>query len=368
MKETHKSVSSGIGRRRFITTALGATAVAGFPSILRGAKQFEGKTLRVLTWSDATGQAAINNIVTPFMAETGCKVLSELVGGTSGMVAKVKASAAKPQYDLVILSAVGAFELARAGVLQKPNTDMLPNMSDVVPHMRLGADDHAVGYLLWCNGLLYNTQVLSTRPDSFMEMWNDEHSGKLVMPPPTTGSAMAFVALSARMAGGDERNVEPGFQMLEKLKDRVLLLGNNPAQLSELVRTGSITVGAPFSPNMFADFLRKPEFNVSINLGCKEGFFYDLQYMIVPKDHPGDDDAVHALLNHALDPQVQGRMAEAVNYGPINEKAVLSEAARSAPYIADPSRVAESGIDLDREYMSTVRQGWTQRYTEIFSG
>src|SRR5690348_5277163 len=112
-------------RRRFLagTAAVAAAAAPGMPWVKRALadQEFAGKEIRVLTWSDPTGQAAVKNILKPFMAQTGAKIIPHLTGATSQMVAKIKASAARPQHDLVILSGVGAVQLARTGLLEKPD-------------------------------------------------------------------------------------------------------------------------------------------------------------------------------------------------------------------------------------------------------
>src|SRR5215471_137918 len=95
-----------VRRRTFLKAAACAGAVSALPMPwVRGAQaqQFAGKELRVLTWSDPTGRAAVRNILQPFEAETGAKVIADLTGTTSEMIAKIKASASRPQYDLVIL-------------------------------------------------------------------------------------------------------------------------------------------------------------------------------------------------------------------------------------------------------------------------
>ena len=178
---------------------------------------------------------------------------------------------------------------------------------------------------------------------------------------------MNLTVMAAKMAGGDERNPEPGFQLLSKLKGRVLLLEGNPARVVDLIRTGAVHLWGPTSPMMMTAFMSKPEYKTSLTLNCDEGFFYDLQVMVIPKSHPGDDDAAHAFINYALDPKVQGRMAEDVYYGVINRDAVLSEKLRQSPFILSPARIKEKGITLDIDYLATVRQEWIRRVKEIFA-
>ena len=95
--------------------------------------------------------------------------------------------------------------------------------------------------------------------------------------------------------------------------------------------------------------------------------FYDLQLMVVPKGHPGDSDLIHGFINFALSPTVQGKMAEAVWYGPINRDVVLPPAAKENPIIVSPDAAEQRGINVDKGYIATVRQEWIWRYSEIFA-
>jgi putative spermidine/putrescine transport system substrate-binding protein len=84
----------------------------------------------------------------------------------------------------------------------------------------------------------------------------------------------------------------------------------------------------------------------------------------VPNGHPGDAGVVNAFLNHALDPEVQGKMAEAVWYGPINQDAALPESAKKSPFIPSPQVIRDRANRVDSAYLATVRDKWIERYTE----
>ena len=116
-------------------------------------------------------------------------------------------------------------------------------------------------------------------------------------------------------------------------------------------------------PLELSGFIPNPEYQVSGTYDLEEGFFVDLQYMVVPKGHPGETEVIAALINHALDANVQGKMAEEVWYGPINEQAVLSEKAASSPYIPSPAVIKNRTIKVDAAHLASVREDWIKRYT-----
>lgn len=365
-----QTLRRGFSRRQVLGVAASAAAAAMTPKALRAqdGPRFDGKSLRVLTWADATGQAAVRHILRPFEAAAGARIIPDLTGATSEMVAKIKASAARPQYDLVILSGFGAHELASAGLLVKPDVARIPNLEQVLPDYRTGADGFGVGYFLWSDGLAFNTRKFETPPTSYEALWDDRSTGRIFVPPPNTLMAMELVIAAARLAGGDQFSPDAGFELLARLKDRVLTISSNAGQIAELFRADSLDVGAVYSPLEIASFIKQPEYNVSGTYDLAEGFFVDLQFMVTPKDHPGDSDAVHGLLNFALSPDVQAAMAEEVWYGPINRDAKLSDAALASPYIASPEVIAAKAIKVDTDHLAGVRADWTKRYTDILAG
>jgi putative spermidine/putrescine transport system substrate-binding protein len=364
-----KALKKTISRRLFIGSAAATAYAMSAPWVRRAsAASFAGKEIRVLTWSDPTGQAAVRNILKTFEAQTGAKVIADLTATTSDMIAKIKASASRPQFDLVILSGFGAFTLADAGLLEKPDLAAIPNSADVSPDYQTGAKGHALGYFLWSDGLVYNTKAYPAAPKSHKVLWDAENKGKIILPPPENLAALELVIVAARMAGGDEKNPDKGFELLAKLRDQVLAISQNASQIADLFRSNAAAGAAVYSPLVFADFIPKPEYNMSGTYDLEEGFFVDLQYMVSPKGHPGDSEVINALMNHALDPAVQGKMAEEVWYGPINQKAVLSEKAKASPYVPSPEVIKNKTVRVDADFLASVREDWTRRYNEALIG
>ena len=356
-------------RRSLLKTSAGAAAALAAPSILSaGDMKFAGKEVRLLTWSDNTGLAVLENIAKPFEEMTGAKVIADRTGSTSEMVAKLRAAGDKPQYDIITLAGVGAVELAADGLLSQPDLNQLPNLADVDPRFRTGADGHGIGYLLWTGGLIYNTKTFKEPPKSYAEMWDAAHSGRLFLPPSTWTDALDTIYATGRMMGGDGTNAEAAFAKLADLRQNLLTFGENPAQLSELFRSDALDIGGVYAPAFFADELANPEkSNMGATYDVEEGFFADLMYTIMPKSKPGADDVVHAFMNYTLDPKVQGVMAEAVLNGPINQKAEMSEAAKASPFIVKPEQLNEKAIVHDKSFIAYVREQWITQYQQTLS-
>jgi putative spermidine/putrescine transport system substrate-binding protein len=355
--------------RRHVLKALGGAALASVvsaPYIARAdAKKFSGKTLRLLTWSDDTGLAALRNIAATFEAATGAKVIADRADGTSGMVAKLKAAGDKPQYDVITLAGVGASSLADAGLLAKPDTSLLPNLKDVPEQYRTGANGFGVGYLLWTDGLIYNTDTFKAAPTSYEVLWDPKYAGRIFLPPPEWVESVDLAIIAAKLAGGSQQNIDPGFKKLAQLKDSVMMLGENPNQVADLFRTGSLDIGGIYSPAFFPEAIRNPQYKMGVTYKMKEGFAAQLMFTVIPKAHPADSDLVHAFINHSLDAQVQGKMAADVLNGPVNARAVIPAA--SAALVPSGKEIAEKSVMHDDQALAKVHDAWIKRYTEIFA-
>lgn len=357
------------GRRQVIKTIGTAIAASTLPmpfiNVKAAEQNFSGKTLRLLTWSDDTGAAAMRNIAATFTAKTGAKVIADRADGTSGMVAKVKAAGERPTYDVITLAGVGAAGLGDAGLLIKPDLNRLPNLKDVAEQYRTGANGFGVGYLLWSDGLIYNTATVKTPPSSYEALWDPKYAGRIFLPPPEWAEAVDLAIIAAKMSGGSQQNIDPGFKKLAQLKDHVMTLGENPNQIADLFRTGSLDMGGIYSPAFFPDQIRKPEYKMGVTYGMKEGFATQLMFTVIPKAHPADLDLIHAFINHSLDAGVQGRMAADVLNGPVNSKAQIP--AESRAFVPSPQQIADKAILHDDKALAVVQPAWIKRYTEIFA-
>lgn len=356
-------------RRRLLKTGAGTAALLAAPSILRaGDMTFAGKEVRLLTWSDNTGLAILENIAKPFEEATGARVIADRTGSTSEMVAKLRATGDRAQYDVITLAGVGAVELAGDGLLARPDLNQLPNLADVDPRFRTGADGHGIGYLLWTGGLIYNTRTFPEPPTTYAEMWDSAHAGRLFLPPATWTDALDTIYATGKLLGGDGSNADAAFARLADLRPNILTFGENPAQLSELFRSDALDIGGVYAPAFFADELANPgASNMGATYDVQEGFFADLMYTIMPRSRPGADDVVHAFINYTLDPAVQGVMAEAVLNGPVNQKAEMSEAARASPFIVKPEQLSDKAIVHDKSFIADVRETWITRYQQTLS-
>lgn len=357
-----------LSRRKLLA---GAGTLLAAPSVIRAsdawAQQFSGKTIRILTFSNVAGQLVVDHIAKPFEAATGARVIADLSPSTADMVSKVKASAANQQYDVVVLAGVGGRELVDGGLAEAPDPSKIPNLQKVVPDLREALDGQGLHFLLNPEGLVYNSQTFQTAPDSFEVLWDEAHADRVVLPPASWIQAMFLTVLANRLAGGADDDADKGFAKLAELQDRYLMLGENPPQVAEAIRGNAADVGGVLPALYFANFLFNPDYHLKATVRLKEGFFFQPQYLVALKGHPGDSDVIHAFLNQALDTEAQTRASEGQFAGAINMEVEVPQDKLALDFVLTPEAIREQGIRVDEKFLASVRADWTARYSEIFS-
>ena len=115
-------------RRDILKTAAagGAAMAVGFPAVVRGAKEYEGRTVSVFTYAGPF-EASIRKFLIPaFEKRTGARVKLDV--GWWDMLPKLKASPkGKPVYDTVITDPTQGFPSIKEGLFQKYDRANVPN-------------------------------------------------------------------------------------------------------------------------------------------------------------------------------------------------------------------------------------------------
>jgi len=89
----------------------------------------------------------------------------------------------------------------RCRTVGKPDLNRIPNLVDVPEKYRTGANGHGIGYLLWCNSLVYSTRTQKEAPDSYAALWDADLAPSIFLPPPNWTEAMDLIIIAAKLAG-----------------------------------------------------------------------------------------------------------------------------------------------------------------------
>lgn len=179
-----------------------------------------GRTLVVGIWGGPQEEIVREHVIKEFTEKTGAEV--ELVlGGSSDRYARIYAELDAPTMDIVYLSIAQIQQASADGMVLPANPAGVPEFNNLYPQAQ-NYGGYGVAFL--SIGLMVNTEYVDEMPTSWLDLWKPEYAGKVApfVFPGTQGTA--FLVMAARVHGGDESNIEPGFEALKALKPYPMIL------------------------------------------------------------------------------------------------------------------------------------------------
>lgn len=164
-------------------------SLSGIPGAVPGGEAYSGPVgkgegqLNVLAWpgyvEDGSNNPAVD-WVTDFETSTGCKVNVQTVGNSDEAVALMQAGG----WDVVSASGDATLRLINADLIQPLNVDLTPNYADIVPDLKgksfntVNGVPYGVPQGRGANVLMWNTQKVSDRPDSWSVVFDEDSPNK----------------------------------------------------------------------------------------------------------------------------------------------------------------------------------------------
>src|SRR5262249_48799487 len=147
------------------------------------------------------------------------------------LVARTKAAASgRPPVDVALVDD-GPFLLAiKEDVFQRLPMDRIPNAKRIYAKYR---PKEPFGVPIGASqiGIAYNAKKLKTRPVSWADLWNPEYKGRLGLSTPASTLGTVTLLSFASLKGGNEGNIEPGFEAVKSLLPSVSSIQAVPANL-----------------------------------------------------------------------------------------------------------------------------------------
>ena len=108
-------------------------------------------------------------------------------------------------------------------------------------------DDKAVAVGQTGTGFMVNTKVFKDKGWAIPTSWNDLKDPKfkkqLVIPPINNTYGLYTLMMYARMNGGGEKNIEPGFKVMKAdINPNVLVYEPSPGKMTELFQSGQANI------------------------------------------------------------------------------------------------------------------------------
>ena len=118
-----------------------------------------------------------------FTAETGIEVVHDYFNSEQEMLTKLRT--APGTYDVVLINNIYVMDAANEGLIQPIDTGVISNFQDLSPPLRdsdrfvRGGQYFAIAWVWGVTSFAYNTERITTRPDSIEALWDPAHAGKV---------------------------------------------------------------------------------------------------------------------------------------------------------------------------------------------
>jgi len=313
------------------------------------------KSLTVAGYGGSFEQTLRSEIIPAFEKKHDVKV-EYVAGNSTDTLAKLQAQKANQMIDVAIVDDGPMYQAIQLGFCGK--IDGLP-VADLYDSVRY-KDDKAVGIGLVATGLMYNTKVYKEKGWAAPTSWNDLKDAKtkkaVIIPPINNTYGLYTLMMFARMNGGGEKNIEPGFKAMKtEVNDNVLVYEPSPGKMTELFQSGQglLAVWGSARVQSFA------------NTGFPVDFVYPKEGAVTllasacPVAKANVSPLASEFVKAMLEPALQLVLLKDYGYGPVNKKVVVP------PELGKMAPVGERAAKLitpDWDTINAQREDWTKRW------
>jgi putative spermidine/putrescine transport system substrate-binding protein len=204
-------------------------------------------------------------------------------------------------------------------------------------------------------GIAYNPDLVKPAPDSWLDLFAPAYKGKIAMRGFRPDS-IELMVLMAKLNGGDERNIDPGFRKMAELGKNVHSYWNKHPEVLELFRRKEIAMSV-WTDGRVA-WANKEGVPVKFVLP-KEGSFPLVSTVNVIKGSK-QEDVANRYVNFLLSPKEGETMAEKMGYFPTNKKSQIKpEVLKLLAYT--PENI-DDVVMADWSHIVTQMDNWQERW------
>jgi len=313
-------------------------------------------TLYVAGVGGSTEQMYKSKIIPAFEKLHDVKVVY-VAGNSTETLAKLQAQKGRQQINVAMMDDGPMYQALQQG-LCGPLSDA-PVYQDLYPLARLSPEATGIGMV--ATGIGYNEEAFKKRgweaPDSWEDLADPRYKQLLGMPPVTNTYGLHTLVEMARLRGGSEKNIDPGFKALkDEIGPNVLAWVSAPGEMDGMMQNGDVVMAVYGSGRAVAlqgtgfplKFIYPKEGGVALQLAACG---------VTPNAEPA---LSQTFIQYVLSPEVQTIQAHENGFAPVNKTVQLSpEIAARMPY--GPDKVSAL-IKVDWETINQQRSEWTTRW------
>ena len=302
----------------------------------------ESRKVVIATYPGSGAALWREQVAKPFTAATG---IPAQVFEAPLPAASVAQAAGHPQFNVALIAAYSAPNLAKRGLIKLFDAAELPGLQSIPKRFwPMTPEGKVMGMPVYFGlyGIAYNTDLAKA---SDFSSWNDlldpKWQGQISITAPNFMAAYD-VNLFAKLGGGDETHSEPGYAFLRKLAAQSLNVYSSMASVEAQLERGEV-VAAPYFANQIEMLRRRGATGVAMVIP-KEGGLITPYLLVIPT---GADDVAdaEALLNAVIAPSYEVAFSKGSGAWPVNPATVLPP--DLAKRMGTVESVMASNINLD---------------------
>ena len=329
--------------------AAGASA-ALLPLAPRAGVAQAASEIRLMTWG-GLWQDIFRPVAAAFEKDTGTKVEFVVQSGSADGLNKITAQRNNPQVDVwtSIASTVQAAE--KANLLAKLDAAAIPQIKEMPKEF---VKDAGVSIWLSPRGIFYRKDLAPFELKTWQDLWDPRLKGKV-------GVTLAldrgsFLIVAALLNGGNERNIDKGFENVAKLKPNIHTVYSTDPESIKLLETGEVAVvGWGALPNVYRHL--GPDSKYAFVMPTPR-FLADIPVSIVKGRPAAQQAAAEKFVDYMLRPEYQTIMTSIAGTVPANPKATLPEKLKD---IIPPLPLTDV-YNVDWTYVNAQYSTWEDRW------
>ena len=154
------------------------------------------------------------------------------------VVAQIKAAQGFSPFDAMPNGEPPHLNAQREGYIQKAVPDTLTNYGSLIPEFVTKSGGFGVPASYSLIGIAYNDKLVPA-PKAWTDLWKPEYRGKVGIPRAASNLGLGVLVIAAKVFGGSEDNLDPGWAKLQELKPQV---GRSPTQLLQMLEREEIAI------------------------------------------------------------------------------------------------------------------------------
>lgn len=267
----------------------------------------QGKTLVAHSFPASYQDATLKYLVPEFKKRTGADVTLAVALAVDAVTRLTATKSSTPPFDVALLDQGPLLDAIKAGLFVEYPQIKSKNFKNLLP---IAQDKWGPKFTMTLTGIGYNPKKIKTPPKSWKELWDSKYKGRVGLTALNSSLGVSFLCEIARLNGGSETDIAPGFKALRELLPNVGAISANLGAHAALFQQGEVDI-APHNFN-FVQTLKGRGVDVEFAIP-DTGPFGWTQSMHIPINSK-EPALAFEYIEAAISPEVQAQFQQAPNW------------------------------------------------------